>query len=79
MRRVQNQRGAAVHELNVNEHSSFLIRVGNLNFLVDVVDIVQHDGDTTEYHLQNLNHDYSRMFTAHELSTATQSGALTLL
>ena len=68
--------------LNVNMDSSFMVTVGpsrrQTTFTADVVDIVR-SGDTTEYHLQNLNHNYSRRFTAEQLAYLMERGDLELI
>ena len=68
--------------LNVNVDSSFMVTVGpsgrQTTFTADVVDIVR-SGGTTEYHLQNLNHNYSRRFTAEQLSYLMERGDLELI
>ena len=68
--------------LNVNVDSSFMVTVGpsgrQTTFTADVVDIVR-SGATTEYHLQNLNHNYSRRFTAEQLAYLMERGDLELI
>ena len=68
--------------MNVNKNSNFLVTVGTKTqrrtFIVDVVDIVPR-GDTTEYHLQNVNQDFDQRFTAAELYSHMRGGGLELL
>ena len=68
--------------LNVTTDSSFhvTVRTGQREnvFIAEVVDI-DLTSNSTRYHLQNLFHDYSRWFTAAELSAAMERGDLELL
>ena len=67
---------------NVKKNSHFLVTVGTKTkrrtFVVDVVDIVP-SGDTTEYHLQNLNQNFDQRFTAAKLFSHMRRGGLELL
>jgi len=68
--------------LNVTTNSSFMVTVRtgrhSTTFIADVVNII-HKRGVPEYHLLNLNHDYSGTFKAAELSAAMERGDLELL